>query len=330
MIEKRKPIFGICRASSATNQPAAPQHTVICEDANIQASQKVYERMNLNRTRVAGQSSGYDLSFSASGIEPSIDQAGYTMAQMLGLDTITEGTPDLHVITCADNSQYVAAYLDRKTQVAVTSTSYVTEVALGGRLAALSIEQSKNAFAKMGYNGAACAYGTAQTALTRSTAPAAPLSWHQLRAGWFKAGWNGNAAAAVTGIQSFKVDFAQAQSSEDGILLAANQPSGIVEGALEVTAEFTMHFDGAEAFAAYAAQVAGNRLELQIRWVDGTNYLNIAIPTMEITGPFGGPIGQGTDAMIGTITARAYVVGAASLVTVTACNGGASESSWTS
>lgn len=321
MPAKREVIVGFSLASAYNQQPASPQEVLVGESFDIKGEPTTYEQINnMTPDNLEINSAGFNYSFDVSGCEPNIRQLGRLLAIALGGDSIVS---DKHQIVPTNGpSRWLALYRDLK--VAIGGGSLTTEVPLGAKINAFTIEVMRNAFLKLGFGGNFCDMGEPIAGLT-AVAPTFPLSWHSLRAGDYKIGFGGDAPVSERTIHSIKMTYSREQDLENNINLDSDQPDDITEGGRTFDFEITRKLVGAAAIAEYQAQKSGTEVAIEFTLVadpDGSpQTFTVSVPHLQITGSYTQPTGTGTDPVMAILKCRAKKVGADNLLTITADDG---------
>lgn len=309
---KRTGKFGIARTASSSGT-ASPKFVIVCEDANIAPEPKNYKRINSATPDDIGvQPAGFGVPFTFTGAEVDPAQFGYLWWLAAGAQSIVSLE---HVIVPGNTPDYAEVFCDRNVDL---GTSTPTETGPGAMFNALSFDLQKTSFLKMAGAGICCALGTPAAALVAAM-PDYPLSWHALRAGDFKIGYNNAALASDRTIQGVKVDYTREISDEDNIGLDSDQPTALTPHSRSLEFEIVRQFSGAAAIAEYTAWRAQQEIGISIEMKVNSNAYRVLfeIPNARPIGPYAGPIGAGNDAILGTLRCKAFQSGADPLFKVT-------------
>jgi len=321
---KWKGKVAIVRASSGVIQPASGfmYPVLMGGEAVIEGEPIIYER-NITPDVDYDEFAGHNFRFSISGIVPNMNMAGYLWALALGDDSFSVAT---HTITPDDDQQYLVVFIDTGLDL---GTSTPTIPLLGCKIESLEMEIPFKGFAKCNISGPGCAIGPLSAALTPSIPSGAdekPIGWHSLKdaAGFFKLGLNGVAVAAIGTPKGLKISYGRPKV-EGGLQLNTDQPTQIEDGSARTLAfEFPMEWKGTITNTSkeiYAAWLAGQRLALDIKGVEGAHSLEIVIPEAKMRVNALPSIGQADEIMMGIVQGQAKLDGTNPLVTVTAVDG---------
>lgn len=320
-ISKRNSVVALAK-TSAYNTTAAAAVYLICDDCNIEAESQKYERINnTSRDSLGAQPAGFKHSFFAKGIEPDAATLGYLIWLALGGQSMN--VSDQHVLVPDEVPPYLQFFLDRGLDL---GTSTPTETVVGGMIKSFELDIQMNKFVKLSIDGIACDFGALGAALT-AVEPDYPLSWHSLRAGDCKLGYNGAAVASDRTIRGVKINFSQEIRDEDNITLDSDQPIGLTATTRKASFEIMRQFDGANAKAEYLAWKNQQEVGLQLLFSmnSAAETVQLDIPYGEITGSYAGGGGSGDDIIMATLKCDAYKPSGGNLMTVTVDDGNASN-----
>jgi len=309
---KRTGKFGIGRTSSAS-ATASPKFVIVCDNANISAEPKTYERINnLTPDDIGVVPAGFDHSFTVDGAEIDPAQFGYLWWLALGGQSIVSSE---HVLVPANTPEYCEVFCDRNVDL---GTSTPSQTAVGAMINKLSLDVQRTAMAKLSVGGVACNFGANAAALVAAM-PAYPLNWAALRAGDFKIAYNGGSLASERTIRGIKIDYARTISGEDNIELDSDQPSSLTAHSRTLEFELTRVFSGAAALAEYNAWKNQQEVNLSLEMKVNSNAYRvlIEIPHARPIGPYAGAVGAGDDSILGTLRCKAFQSGSDNLIKVT-------------
>jgi len=318
LLQQRSGSFGAAYESTPGTGEASPVYFLVAESANIDLKPAHYKRINNIGAEVIGlQQSGYDASFSASNIEPNVEELGYLFWLALGAESNVTG---VHTIPPVFDQPHLTAFVDRGGNYA---TNAVVERLIRARIKSLSLEQARAGYAKVSLEGTGCTIDDLSAGFTPSldlTADGAPLSWASLNN--FQVAWNGGAYAAADYVKALSIKV-EREINPAAFKISTNQPGQIAQGERNITFSFTFDLldSDAQADGAWQAVKNGQNVGIQALWVTGTHNFSIEIPNAHITNSPPGEIGAGADPQEWTVEAQAYQAGSTATITAIATDG---------
>jgi hypothetical protein len=308
---------GVARASSATEEPAAPVIFPIFDGgANTTEEPIIVERpASWLRDVDYIWRAGFNHAFTIPGITPDPNTMGYLLWLALGGDAYDTG---VHTITPALDQQYLNVFLDYLLDIEPGAGTDPVKRIIGGKITEFTIEQAAKQPCKLSLQGVACNRGEPLASVSPSIptgADNAPLHWAHLQddSGYFKVGLNGAALAEDTTIQGFKIGY-RSPPIFQAPTLASNQPSGLYNGMREVTFGFEKDFHGANATAQVDAFMLEQAVAIEARWQIGTNYVVLTIPAGSFTAYPLSDVGPAEEMIRLIVEAKAYYDGTNSVI----------------
>lgn len=302
----------LVRASSAIDAPTTGYKYPAAETAEITKTPLTSERIlgfipDVDILEVEA----FDYGFSVPNISPNANMFGYLAAIALGSHSWLAGVIS---ITPSDDVQYLNALVD---YVQDLGTNTPTERLLGAKIGTFSLECQQDQIAKLTIGGVGCDLGVQAASLTMAFptgANEAPLSWKALRAGYFKVGLNAVPTAQDDDITGMKIDWTR-NLTPTGRTLGHVQPSRIVPGIRNVFFEFEKEFSGDSAKAQYAAFLAGQLFQMELKFLMGTYYVTSGVLSGKAVEGYPQQVGAGEDTIKARVRCKAQRYGGVALLT---------------
>jgi hypothetical protein len=337
LLGKRQGAVGLAYERTPGSAEAAEVYSLPCDSANIEVTPVTYERANnLDENPIGVEQSGFEYSFTVSGMEVDNETLGYIYWLFLGAEDNT--TPGTHVITPQFTSNEFTFFKDYGGTI--YDTDKRTEILQGCKMTELSIDQPHKGYAKVSMSG----WGKSKTYTTRTVgrtvlfgAANAAINWNQCGQGSivFPKGVHvdfneasNTTADGVQGTKTFKVNMSR-ELTRTGMNLSTDNARGLVEGGRTLDWEFMVDMatgPNVDIDRLIAAFEASNRFNFSCGWLIGSDQFKIDVPTARITNNPNGELGTGTDPQQVTFQGQAFRYSSSNeLVTVTSVTAAATS-----